>query len=590
MLTHLTIKDLAIMESANISFSSRFNVITGETGSGKSIIIKAIGLIFGDKSNYDLISSQASSALVAGTFRVSSYSHPIFETLRQHCLLDEEDKKSIVIKRILYKKSRSQCWINDVPVTVKTLKAIASHLLDIFSQNEQLKLVNPIEQLSYLDHFILDKEISFEFKNQYEICQGYLSSLKEVLEDYEEKKQNQDYLLFRKKELDTLNPSLDDYNQLMEYCDKASFQIKNQKNFLEIQTIIDEGFSGFSLSKGVWKVKELLDKIESSELQQISKECESAANTLDEISYLINKSVDSSEVDSMELEKSQNRLAKYQSFVRKLSAENVEDLINKQEQLEKQIESLEHISDNILSTLSSLKREASKLDLLANKLTEQRLKAKATMTVQMNKELSELNMIGSSIEVMFKETNALLPNLKLSSFDESIQSIWGEVCETLISISKYGKEKIEIHLSANPGEPSKPLNKVASGGEISRIMLAFKNISSANYSDYFMIFDEVDTGISGKTADIIGQKLAKLSQNCQILCISHLPQVAAYSDHHLKISKATINNRTTSKVEHLNTKERTHEIARLLSGSEITLEGIDNASKLLQKAHTEAIQ
>lgn len=586
MLSHLTIKDLAIMESASITFSPHMNVITGETGSGKSIIIKALGLLFGDKSDYDLVHSKASQAMVAGGFRVTSYSHRIFDVLRDHGLIDEEDKKSIMIRRVLHRKGRSQCWINDVPVTIKTLKKVSSYLMDVFSQNEQLKLMNPAEQIAYLDQFLTTDEILEEFRKQYDHCQKQLAALKTLLGDHEDKKHNLDYLEFRLSELTGLDPSPDDYAMLLEYCQKASFALKNQQNLTEINDIIDHGYNGASLAKALWQVKDRLATIESVEMQKIASECETAANTIDEVSFQMERALQDCQVDHAQLEDNQGRLASYQHFMRKFSVSSAEELVQKREELEQQIDNVTQIHKHLEDMLVTLDKDAAALDKLAATLTDQRNHAKAKMISQINTELEELNMKGSKIDVAFHDTSTLLPILDLNEFDSKIQELWANICENLVSITKTGKERIEIYLSANPGEPPKPLNKVASGGEMSRIMLAFKNIVSHHNVDYFLVFDEVDTGISGVTADIIGRKLKSLAENCQMLCISHLPQVASYGDHHLLVEKSTRAGKTTSKVTILDDKDRTTEIARLLSGSEITVEGIENAMKLLQRAAT----
>lgn len=592
MLTHLHIQGLAIIDSLAIDFSDGFNVITGETGAGKSILIKALGLLFGAKSNFDIIRKGAETAVVTGMFTAPK-KHPAKEILESLGLPIEEDGGAIniIIRRQFTSKGKSQAWINDAPVTLTMLKDLSSTLIDIFGQHENQKLLDPSQHILYIDQFLKDSSLKIDVFQKHKECHEIIEKLSSLIERFKIHEKGRDYLLFRFSELKNFSPSLEDFNSVSELCCHAKSFMTIKDTLQKISFLIDEGAGGKGISSNVWEASRLLSSLNKTSSdntwQNLINEASDLASKIENFSYNISREFSSLDFDEGQIESSEERLASYQDLFRKLSVSDVNELLSVMERLKEEIKFLENAEEEVLKLLQEFSIKVTSLSTLTKKLTKKRQEAALFVQEKLEKEFSELAMPGSSLVVEFTPIRKQLNSFGLELLGPKVINAWNEIFPQFSELSETGAERASFLLTSNPGEPAYPLHKIASGGEISRIMLAFKRVLAAGADACVLVFDEIDTGISGRIADIVGQKIKDLSKNFQVICISHLPQVAAYANSHFLVHKKDKGQRTESTITQLSTKQSAEEIARLLSGPEITKPSLANAEQLIQRAKTQ---
>ncbi|MEZ4740990.1 MAG: DNA repair protein RecN [Bdellovibrionota bacterium] len=590
MLTHLNIKGLAIIDELSINFASGFNVITGETGAGKSILIKALNLLLGKKANADIIRKGSTSATAAGVFSLPA-SHLVIglvEELGIELEKDRSDNRSceLLIRRTVNDKGRSSAWINDTPITLASLRLIGSNLIDIFGQHESTKILDPSQHTRYLDQFLKNKKIASEFKAVYHDVVASLKEIRRAVANYEKNIRNQDYLSFRFEELCELNPSKDDYRHMQESCKNVEHSVLLKENISASQEQIDRGANGSSLASVLWKVSQRLANVStySKEYEELSVSAASVASLIEDLSFDLDRLGSQLDFSEEDLEFNQSRLSQYQDFFRKLGVADVEGLIVEKDKLANELALIDSASNYIIEGLQILCELLQRLRASADILTQERKKAAINIKKRVEKEFNDLAMPGAKFDVRFEPVQSTLTDLDLTAFGSEAQDKWGEVCEALSEINEHGGERVNFMLSSNPGEPSLPIQKIASGGEVSRIMLALKKALAAGANTCILVFDEIDSGISGRVASMVGKKMRELAREFQIISISHLAQVAACADEHFLVHKFGDKNRTKSKISHLSPEKSMEEIARLLSGDKINKLSLANAKSLVEKA------
>lgn len=587
MLTQLHIQGLAIIDSLSIQFSSGFNVITGETGAGKSILIKALSLLLGAKANSETVRHGRESATVSGLFETYS-DHPSVAVLKKYAIPVDiaPDSIQILVRRTINNSGRSLAWINDFPVTVAVLKEFGAALIDIFGQHENQRLLNPTTHTFYLDQFLKDKRSLEAYREAYLNTQETIKTLSNLIDQYFNTTRDHDYILYRYQALNDFNPEIHDYEEITALCKMSREKMSVVKTLELSQDIFEQGAGGNPLSSKVWDIARTLDKIQTlaPETQSIADEAKVIANRLDDLSYELGKILAKLDFDETKLEASQERLARYQEFFRKLSVSGILELITEKERLKSELEFAESASNSIDEMLRRLAVDVEKLRLAAFSLTQSRSVAKRIVCERAERELRELAMPGAKLEVEFTSAQRDLPNLNMRPFGSENETLWHAIATKLIDLGEFGAEKAQFFLSTNEGEPLHPLHKTASGGEVSRIMLALKKALADGADTCILVFDEIDTGISGRVADIVGRKMRELSKTIQVICISHLPQVAAYADSHFLVHKIGSKKRTESTIDRLSLTRSEEEIARLLSGQEVTTSSLANARALIKKA------
>lgn len=587
MLTQLHIQGLAIIDALSIEFSSGFNVITGETGAGKSILIKALGLLLGTKASAETVRHGRESATVSGAFDAPR-GHACAEVLRKYTIPFEldGDEFSVLVRRSITSKGRSLAWINDVPVTIAVLREFGASLIDIFGQHENQRLLDVGQHTAYLDQFLSDRQVLVAYREAFEKTQEIVGSLAAMVEDFRAKSRDADYLTYRHEELSKFAPDRADFERVQALCRRSGDQLAVVKALETSQQLVEQGAGGEALSNPLWEIARLLSKIETlaPELKPLADEAATVAARLDDLSFELGKSLSSREVDESTLEEAQARLARYQELFRKLAAVGIDELVAEKERLEGELAFLESAAQSVVALLDQLAAAATTLAAKAKTLTAARVKARQTVRQRIERELHELAMPGARLEVELTEAVRGLPALGLAPFGPRAEELWLHSTETLASLTEVGAEKAQFLLATNPGEPLHPLHKTASGGEVSRMMLALKKGLADGADTCILVFDEIDTGISGRVADIVGRKMQDLSRSFQVICISHLAQVAAYADTHFLVHKFGKEKRTESTITRLTSSQSAEEIARLLSGSEVTPSSLANARALVAKA------
>ena len=598
MLNQLHINGLAIIESLKIDFSKGFNVITGETGAGKSILIKALNLLLGAKASAEAVRHGRDAASVSGQF-VLPANHKVTACLESYGIPLEsagthetgKEMQTVIVRRVLSAKGRSQAWINDVPVTSSTLREFADALIDVFAQHENHKLLDADGHLAVLDQFLDDRTLPAKVEGAWQTVSDNVAILRRLVTDLALKQRDADYLAFRCDELRKFDPSVEDFERTRKFCDQSRHITYLVSSLRKAAAMVDEGAGETSIERLLREAGRVLQQAATKVpgLQSIADQAFAVAEKASELSYSIGNELSNLDTSEEDLDAAQSRLSGYQGLFRKMGVLDAESLVASWQRMEEETKFLESAARDALDLFGRIEKAIVHYKELAAFLTKAREKAAQKASKAVGKELSELAMKDAKLEVEFIPVHGLCgEEIDMSCLGEGMSRRWAEeILPQLSGVSSSGCEKVQFLLSANPGEPALPLHKVASGGEVSRIMLALKKALSTGADTCILVFDEIDTGISGRVADIVGRKLAELSQGFQVICISHLPQVAAYADTHFLVHKFGSSNRTESTITRLDPEASRTEIARLLSGDELTESSLAHATTLLKKARQE---
>ena len=577
---------MAVIESLAIAFDDALNVITGETGAGKSIIIKALGLVTGGKASADVVRAGCAQAVVTATFQLPMQ-HRAFALIEELGLKNSGDDGDhfLLLRRQVTSLGKSQGWINDVPVTLHVLKAVGNLVVDIFGQQENLRLLDPGQHIHYLDLFLTDDSTLTATTAAYYRVSTSLKAIEARLATYDSARQSQDYLDFRARELNDFDPSVDDYTRIAAVCQRAGQQQVFHQGLARAQTLVDEGSNDEPLSQRVWEAVRTLERLSGApSLEPVINHARDVAASLDQLSFELSQAAASFTCDEGDLESAQERLAAYQTLFRKLGVTGIDALLSEQQRIQAEIALVHNIAAQLRTDLTALGLQSKTLAVAALALHAARAKAAQMIRRRVEAELKDLAMPDARFEV---EVSALVrpaPALDFKGLDPDLAALFAPSAAVLAATGELGSDRVQFMLSANRGEKPLPLQKTASGGELSRIMLAIKKTLATGAETCVLVFDEIDTGISGKTADIVGYKLKELSRRFQVLCISHLAQVAAYGDAHFRVQKEARDKRTESQIVRLTAAESAQEIARILSGEEITAPSLKNAHSLVDRA------
>jgi len=570
---------LAIIDSLTIDFSPGFNVITGETGAGKSILIKGLHFLMGGKAAADTVRKGSTQALVVGEFTVPE-GHPALDVLDGLGIPTEETEGgfSIVIRRLLTAKGRSQSWVNDIPLTSGPLREVGSLLVDVFGQHENQRLMQESQHLRYVDQFLGDKACRLKVERLQQECLGIVSGLKEKVDSFFTRGRDQDYLAFRRKELDEFAPSAEDHEKIAIFCQQAD-QVSQIQEVLSRATGFLDGEDGEAGAvRGIWEAAKALGTRE--DLATLRARLQTVGTELEDVSYELGKKLQELDFSEEDLESRQARLYGYQELFRKHSVSSAEALVAENDRLSAELDFLENAAENLERELFALAEKSEQWAEAFGELSKIRRQIAKQTKESVELELQQLAMPGSVFEIEFAPARRPIDEIDLAPLGGKLVDQWTKVRTVLESTA----ETCRFLLAPNPGEPMMPLAKVASGGELSRIMLALKKALVADAETCVLVFDEIDTGISGRVADVVGRKMQELSREFQVICISHLPQVAVYADTHLQVKKVGKAERTESTIVRLTAEQSAREIARLLSGAQVSDSSLKNAQALIAKA------
>jgi len=588
VLVSVHIKDFALVDNITLELSSGLNMITGETGSGKSILIKAISLLLGGRASTDVVRTGSESAVVAAEFQLPK-NHPAVVAASELGIdIGNDWDGTLLLRRNVSVKGKSQCFINDVPVSSKSLGVCSMHLLDVFGQHENQKLFDPQSHASYLDLFLKDPSVKERFNEFYGEMRGEMRSLKEFLGQISGKRRDRDYIAFRLDEIDRLDPSEDNFKSLEQDVERADKLGQWLEKLSSARTIIDDGADGSSLSVAVFQAARELDSVAQAhpELSEIATQLKSSAEVLNDVSFSVSKIFENLSESGENAADARDRLNSYYEVMHKLSVRNVDEVLTHRNRFAEDLEALDQTETVIQRKIDRMRELMIGLDREAGALSAQRRKASERLEKEVRAELRDLGMIDAVLTVEFSEMDhAALDESEFLGASIQQTAELTKLYKNFARFSQSGAESVQFLLSANKGEAALPLHRVASGGEASRIMLAIKRVLALDADTCVMVFDEIDTGISGRVADMVGRKLSELGRSFQVICISHLPQVAAYADAHLSVSKVSKGQRTASNIAVVSDRNEIIEsLARLMAGDSLSTASKQSAQELLDQA------
>jgi DNA repair protein RecN (Recombination protein N) len=551
MLTDLTIKNIAIIDTLQIAFKTGLTVLTGETGAGKSIIIDAVGLVMGGRASSDLIRSGEEEATVEAIFDISSLPQVREQLAAAGFDCDDE----LLVKRSISRSGKNRIYLNGSMGTLALLGDITRCLINIYGQHESQTLLRPENQLALLDAFAGTAALRDKFAEEFRQLQSVRERLEHLDEQERESARRIDLLAFQSNEIAAagLKPGeeaeLEDQRQVLASAGKLG-SVSGEA--FELLYGGDGAILG-QLRRISTSVKEIA-AIDHA-LGELAQTLESAYLQLEDAAIELRDYSSRIESDPATLQQIDDRLDLIGRLKRKYGS-TVEEILSFKEQIDAELEGLQGLEHDRRKLEAEQERLTAEVNSRGEELTSRRTAAAKDLKRSLESEAHQLAMKGAIIEAALE----LLPEPRSSGF-----------------------ERVEFLFSPNPGEPPRPLAKIASGGELSRLMLAFKQVLPEGDVPT-LIFDEVDTGISGATSELVGRKLQNVAGRQQVLCITHLPQVASCAHHHLRIEKQVREGRTTTSVVHLSGEERTREIARLLAGEKITDSALAHAAEMLQAA------
>jgi DNA repair protein RecN (Recombination protein N) len=560
MLTELNIRNFAIIDALSIAFSEGFNVISGETGAGKSIIIGAVSLLLGDRASADMIRTDEDAAVVEALFDLRE--NPALRTKLGELGLDARDE--LTIRRVLSRSGKNRIHINGSPATLNTLSAVGESLLNICGQHEHQALLNADHHIDILDEYADLLPLRADYANTFRRVQALRERRRALAGLREKRAEREDYLSFQLREIADVGPSAGEDAALSD----------ERKRLNNVQKLIDNamhahdrlyGKSGCILEElkrtftEIREIKEIDNqlKLQEQDLDMLYFQLEDAALTLRD--YTRRLSFDPDRLAAVD-----DRLEALGRLKRKHGG-TIESILAKQAAMETEMAEIGAADEEMETVSANLTVQTGILQEKALTLSQKRREKAALLEKAIEKEIRALNMASARFQVRFNEMN-------------------GAQGDTADLFTERGRDDVEFYLSTNVGEALKPLNRTASGGELSRIILAMKKVLARSGSVSTIVFDEVDSGIGGATAEIVGEKLKEVALHHQVLCITHLPQIACFGDRHYRVVKRISDGKASTCMEILSQEERLDEITRMLGGVELTRKTRDHAREMLVRA------
>ena len=551
MLKQLHIKNFTLIDTLDIQLYPGFSVITGETGAGKSIILGAIGLLLGQRADSKSIKHGADKCVIEAHFDLSNYDmQPFFD---ENDI--EFDAADTIIRRELTAAGKSRAFINDTPVALTTLKELGEQLVDVHSQHQNLLLQKQDFQLSVVDIIADDNKERQAYADAFTAYHEVMRQLEELQADIERNRQNVDFLQFQFNELsaarlvDGEQEELEQKSETMTHAEDIKSALYEADNALsgDATGIVSSLRTATNALKGISHVfpatTELAERMESAYIE------------LKDVAQEVSSSLDSVDFDPAELDTINARLDRIYDLQKKYHTDTIAGLLDLQKDLQQKLSNIENSDDALQALQTKCEQLKAACQKQADTLTKLRTKAAKQIEKEMLQRLEPLGM----------------PNVRFAITIDKAE------------LSRNGQDKVSFLFSANTSTPLQPVAQVASGGEIARVMLSLKAMISGAVKLPTIIFDEIDTGVSGKIAEQMAQMMQEMGRGGrQVLSITHLPQIAALGAAHYKVSKAEAANGTTSSMTELTPDERVNEIAQMLSGSDITAAAIQNAKELLK--------
>lgn len=558
MLLELTIKNIALIESLRIEFSQGFNVLTGETGAGKSIVVDCVNLVLGGRADRDIIRTGADKGMVQALFDISGNAQA--QSFASELGLEVEDGL-VAVSRELSRNGRNICRISGIIMPLTTLKQLTGYLVDVHGQHEHQALMNPAKHMDFLDNFGGDDHASLKTS----IAQLYTErnaigmQLKKLMQDASEKERLCDILSFQVQEISAAHLKQGEEEKLTKKLAMLENSEKIRTSVEEAYTLVYQGDGRMlSAQEALLQASEAMNRIASIDerFTSLSARLREVYYSAQDMGYELQALMDGLNSDPEMLDKIAGRLDLIKRLERKYGS-TVDEVISFGEEASRRLEELNSSENSIDGLKKKYKAADARLREICACLSETRKVSAEKLAELICLQLADLGMSKTRFEVRVE------PESKPSA---------------------SGMDRIEFMISPNPGEPLRPLAAIASGGEISRIMLALKVISMDCDGVDSMIFDEIDTGVSGRMAQVVGEKMCLIAKNRQVLCVTHLPQIAALGDTHFLVEKISGDNRTDSNVRKLDRDGRVRELSRLVGGAEDSESSLSHAAHMLDDA------
>lgn len=548
MIASLRIENFALIDEVQIQFTKGFTVITGETGSGKSILLNALNLILGERANFTVIGDRKDKSIVEAQIEIADFNLKAFFQKEE---LDYFD--SCIIRREISKQGRSRAFINDTPVQLSTLKELSSRLIHIHSQYNTLELKDVNYQLNVLDSLAGNSAVAKQFKADFRKFSQDKKELKSLQAQLAEMASTADYNAFQLNEL--LDLSLDSVD-----FEKIQSDLKAAENSGDLKACYAELSEGLNGDDGVVdrleRLKNFVGKYAAMDqsLVSLNERIESSLIELKDVAEEADGRLEDMEIDPEKVEELSERMNSFNRVLYKHNVQTQAELIELRNELDSNAANSGDLEIEVEKRQAQIAKVEKELTTRASELHRKRLKAAPQIEKQLKEALNELKLIDTELKFNVSENS--------------------EVNET-------GSSKLEMLFSPNKGIEPVPIHRAASGGELSRVMLALQSLMAAKTKLQTVLFDEIDTGVSGDVAQKVGNTLEKMGKGMQVIAITHLPQVAAKGEQHFRVSKATIDGRTQSSVVELSMEERVEETARLMSGDVINEAALENARALM---------
>ena len=552
MLKHLYIKNYALIEELDIEMHRGFSVITGETGAGKSIMLGAIGLLLGQRADSKVIQEGAQRCIIEAEFNLRDYHLESF--FEQNDIDYNEDE--CILRRELTSTGKSRAFINDTPATVAQMKELGEHLIDIHSQHQNLLLGTEDFQLNVLDILAKDQMELEKYRRLYNAYRNLQQELEDAIEQSRKSAEEQDYLNYQYQQLEELNPQPGEDETLQQESDLLSHAEEIKSTLFQTESFLSSEDTGIlkALRQAYQQMQNLARLYPPAE--EFSERLESSYIELKDIADEVSDQGESIEYDPERLQQINERLDILYSIEQKHHVSNSDELIRIREELSRRLEAINNSDEMINQLRLKLSMAQEEVEKQANRLSQLRKSAAKIVEKDMQEKLIPLGIPNAYFHIVIEQTE----------------------------LKANGQDHVTYFFNANKNSTPQPIAQVASGGEISRIMLCLKSLISGVSNLPTIIFDEIDTGVSGRIAECMAQIMKEMSQkeSRQVISITHLPQIAALGTSHYRVYKEDTKKKTLSHIIELNPSQRVEEIAHMLSGAQVTEAAIENAKQLLK--------
>lgn len=566
MLQSLCIKNYALLSDVEIEFGDGLNILTGETGAGKSIVIGALGTILGERVDTTVLRQGASKAVIEGKFALNRNPQLHNYLLQQELSIDEDE---LILRREIYENSRSRAFVNDTPVPLAVLQRVSDLLVDLHGQHEHQSLLKVPHHLAFLDEFgSLERELK-KVSEKYQILKVLHAELSELQRQQKESEDKREIHSFQIQEIEKVNPTVGEEEALLreeKIVQNSERLYSSSAEFFKI--LYENNHSAYDILS---RVEQGLNELQSidEDFALHKEECRTARVIIEELAKYFENYKSKLEFNPERLEELQRRISEL-SGLRKKFGKSIAEVLAFKEALKVALENFENLDERINSLTDEIESEKDDFSQLCLNLSQRRKQIAEQLERLLPEVLSYLGMSNARFKVAIKS--------------QDDPSGWVRFQGKQYGANEVGMDFAQFLISTNKGENLRPLVKVVSGGEISRIMLALKSVIAKEGQIPILVFDEIDIGVSGRVAQAVGRKLKELSKYHQVICITHLPQIASLGDHHYSVEKLEKGGRTETAIRKLYREERAEEIAKLLAGEKISETHLNSARELLEDA------